>query len=87
MNDKRTIERLKQKVSIMEQFRMEPRLTVNPSLDPGEVSVAAQAVRDIVNGMTYWGQNIGSYVTDDQCNAVAAAVVTAVEDYRSTKKG
>jgi hypothetical protein len=69
----------------MEQFKMAPRLAANPSLDPGEVGAGAQAVRDIVNGMTYWGQSIGSYVTDDQCTAVAAAVVTAVENYRSTK--
>ena len=71
----------------MEQFKMAPRLAVSSSLDPGEVSVASQAVRDIVNTLTYWGQNVGSYVTDEQCNAVAAAVVTAAEDYRANKKG
>ena len=71
----------------MEQFKLAPRLAVSSTIDPGEVAVASQAVRDIVNTLTYWGQNVGSYVTDEQCNAVAIEVVTAVENYLSNKKG
>ena len=64
---------------------MPPRLSVITSLDPGEIAVAATAVREVVNTLTYWGQSVGSYVTDEQCTALATAVVTAIENYKATQ--
>lgn len=51
-------------------------------LDPGELAAAKTAVRAVANSMTYMGWNLGSFITEEQCEQVAHAVVEAVEDYQ-----
>lgn len=53
-------------------------------IDPDEINVAAQAVRQTIAGITYMGMNVGSHVTDEQCRDLATAVVTAVENFRNS---
>ena len=53
-------------------------------IDPDEITVAATAVRQAVSNLTYMGMNVGKHVTDDECRMVATAVVTAIENYRSS---
>jgi hypothetical protein len=52
-------------------------------IDPDEITVAMQAIRQVVNTFTYDGFNIGSRVTDAEINQVAVAVVAAIENYRN----
>jgi hypothetical protein len=52
-------------------------------IDPDEIAVATQAVRETVSQFTYMGISVGSHVTDDECRQVATAVVAAIENYRN----
>lgn len=52
-------------------------------IDPDEINVAAQAIRQTITGITYMGMNVGSHVTDEQCRDLATAVVVAVENFRN----
>lgn len=53
-------------------------------IDPDEISIAAVALRNWVNTVTYLGMNVGTHVTDAQLHDAALAMVTAVEDYKSS---
>lgn len=53
-------------------------------IDADEITVAAEAVRQKIAGITYMGMNVGSHVTDDQCRELATAVVTAIENFRNS---
>jgi hypothetical protein len=55
-------------------------------IDPGEMVVAKAAVKATADTMTYMGVNIGSHITDAECTQMAAAVVTAIENFRANKK-
>lgn len=50
------------------------------TIDPGELAAATAAVRNFINSTAY-----GAFVSDEECKAAAAAVVTAVENYRAHK--
>jgi len=54
-------------------------------VDPDRLAAAQAAVRQVVNGFTYDGFNVGSRVTADECNQVAVAVMAALEAYDSSK--
>ena len=53
--------------------------------DPDRVAAAQAAVKQTVSGFTYAGVNVGNYVTDQECNAVAVAVMAALNAYDNAK--
>ena len=54
-------------------------------VDPDRVAAAQAAVKQAVSGFTYDGFDVGSRVTDAECNAVAVAVMSALATYDSAK--
>jgi len=50
-------------------------------VDPDRVAAAQAAVKQAVSGFTYDGFNVGSRVTDAECNTVAVAVMAALAAY------
>jgi len=67
------------------EFAM-PNNIQGQAIDPGEMVVAKAAVKQVTSKMTYMGVNVGSYVTDAECGQLAAAVVEAIENYRTNKR-
>ena len=55
-------------------------------VDPDRVAAAQAAVRQVVSGFTYEGFNVGSRVTDQECNTVAVAVMAALATYDAAKQ-
>lgn len=53
------------------------------AVDPNEIAAVASAVRKAVSTFEYMGISVGMYVTDEECNQVAAAAVVAINNYRS----
>lgn len=51
------------------------------TVDPDRVAAAQLAVKTVVSTFTYDGINVGSKVTDDECNQVAVAVMAALSTY------
>ena len=54
-------------------------------VDPDRVAAAQAAVKQTVSGFTYAGVNVGNYVTNEECNAVAVAVMAALNAYDAAK--
>ena len=55
------------------------------TVDPDRVAAAQLAVKTVVSTFTYDGINVGSRVTDDECNQVALAVLDALTTYDTAK--
>ena len=55
------------------------------TIDPDELLVAQLAVKNTAGTFTYMGVNVGSYITDAECQQVATAVIAAIENYRAGK--
>ena len=53
--------------------------------DPGELAVVEAAIRAYVATITYWGQSVGSYVSDDEYRGLTSAAVQAINNYRNSK--
>ena len=54
-------------------------------VDPDRLAAAVAAVRQVVSGFTYDGFDVGSRVTDQECSAVAVAVMAALASYDASK--
>lgn len=52
-------------------------------LNPDELLVAQLAVKETASTFTYMGINVGSYITDEECQQVATAVIAAIRNYRA----
>ena len=55
------------------------------TVDPDRVAAAQAAVKNAVADFTYAGINVGTYVTDEECNTVAVAVIAALASYDASK--
>jgi len=55
------------------------------TVDLERVAAAQAAVKQAVSGFTYDGFDVGSRVTDQECNTVAIAVMAALVAYDTSK--
>lgn len=60
-----------------------PKKIEGISIDQGEITVAAAAIRHAVSQIHYMGMNVGDRVSDEQVRSLAVDVVTAIEKYRA----
>jgi|ERR1035437_364258 uncharacterized membrane protein len=55
------------------------------AVDPGQVIIAAAAVKKSASAITVMGFSVGNYITDAECSQIATAVVAAIDSYRANK--
>ena len=54
-------------------------------VDPNRVAAAQLAVKQTASEFTYMGVKVGDYITDDECNKIAVAVLAALAAFDSAK--
>jgi hypothetical protein len=56
------------------------------AVDQNAIAAVVEGIKPIVNTFTYFGVNIGGYVTDAEYAAVATAAIQAYLDFTSSPK-